>query len=263
MLAFFRSKRFLILLCVFLGLSALSPLLLVGMGSLMNSMSDIYDEFGMDVTGMTDVLSSTSTIGVTQQISDISSTGLLVFLLLINSYAGGEQKKRSIIIPRSAGLGNLAYILPKFIVYPISVFVLSLLGTIVAAVISALVFDDNDIIFRQAVAGGALLGVFNMLFVCLHLTIGTATGKAGMSSAICIVASMLLPNFFAIISVTPVYNPFTMNITAQSVVLGNETAGPVSAAVALTVVIMVFVYSLALFVQNAKKIDNSGNEILI
>ena len=263
LLAFFRTKRFLTLTIVILGISLLSPLLIVGMGSLMNSMSDIYDSVGMDISGLTDELSSSATLGVSSQISDVSGVGLLVFLLLINSFAGGEQKKRSIIIPQSSGLDSFNYLLPKFIVYPVAVFALSLLGTVAAGVVSSLVFDVNDIFWPLAIAGGATLGVYNMFFVCLHLALGTSTGKAGMSSAVCISASMLLSGFFSAIDATPAYNPFALNSAAGSLVLGAEPVANIVVGIVLALAIMAGVFFLALFVQKAKRIDNSGNEILI
>ena len=81
-LAYFRTMRFLIIALVIVGLAILSPLLITGMGFLMDAMSDIYDEMGMDITEMTELLGSTSSIGVAQSVSDISVAGLIVMLLL-------------------------------------------------------------------------------------------------------------------------------------------------------------------------------------
>ena len=263
LLAFSRSKKLLILACVFIGLSILSPLIIAGLSALVESMSDTYEQIGMDVSGMSEELNSSAMIGVSSQISDLSFAGLLVFLLLINSYAGGEQKKRSIIIPRNSGLGSMAYILPKFIVYPLSIFILSLLGVLAASVVSSSIFENNDIVFSRLLAAGVLLGVRNMFYVCLHLALGTATGKAGMSSAVCIVAANLLPSFFTVADAAPVYNPFTMSQTAVSALYGRESIPDLFISIILALAIMAVAYFIALFVQNAKKIDNSGNEIII
>ena len=197
------------------------------------------------------------------EISDLSSTGLLVYLLLINTFAGGEQKKRSIIIPQISGLGSLAYILPKFLIYPLTMFVLSLAGLLVASGVSIVAFETNDVLLPAVFTAGSILGVYNMFYVCLHLALGTSTGKPGMSSAVCIVASLLLPNFLAVVDATPSYNPFTMNLTAVSALYGGEDVSSTLVAVAIALALMVAAYFIALFVQNANKIDNSGNEIII
>ena len=263
LLAFVRSRKFFILACVYIGLSIFNPLMLKGMGMIMDTMSDTYGQLGVDISIITDQLGTSASLAISSALSELSSTGLLVFLLVINSFAGGEQKKRSVIIPQISGLGSTAYILPKFIIYPLTVFVISLVGALAAAWVSALIFDINDIVVLSVVAAGAVIGVYNMLYVCLHIALGTGTGKAGMSSAICIVASYLLPNFLAVLNTTPTYNPFTLNLTASSVLYGEEAASSILAAVAISVVLMAFAYYIAIFVQKAKKIDNSGNEVLI
>ena len=262
-LAFFRTRKFFILVGVIVGWSILSPLMIVGLGALVDSMSDIYAEFGVDMTGMTDELTSVASIGVASQVADISSIGLIVYLLVINSFAGGEQKKRSIIIPQSAGLSSFSYLAPKFIVYPLAILVLSVVGTLAASIVSGLVFDYNDLILINVINAGILLGVYNMFYVCLHLTLGTGTGKPWISSAICIGALLLLPSIFALADATPAFNPFTLRLAASSAVFGGETPGNIFVGIVVAAVLMVLLFYIALFAQNAKKVDNSGNEILL
>jgi len=263
LLAFLRTKKFLILVCVIIGWSVVSPLMIVGLGLMVDSMSDLYSEFGVDMSGMTEELTSSASLGVASQISDISGVGVIVFLLVINSFAGGEQKKRSIIIPQSAGLSSFSYITPKFIVYPITIFILSFIGTIAAGVVSGFVFDENDLVFTNVVNAGILLGVSNMFYVCIHLTIGTGTGKPRISSAICIGALLLLPGFFVLADANPAFNPFTINTAAAAAVFGNVSSSGMFIGIIVALVLMVALYYIALFAQNARKIDNSGNEVLI
>ena len=265
-LAFSRTKMFIIIAIILIGMMLTSPLMIRGLALLMDAMSDIYEEFGMDITALTGELSSNATLGATQAVSDVSQMGLLVFLLLINGFAGGEQKKRSTIIPRSAGLGSMGYILPKFIIYPLTAFVLGFIGLIAASWVSVFVFDNNDIIWSGVFTAGVLIGVYLMLYICLHLAIGTATGKAGLSSAACIVAALLLPTVFAVMDPggeIMAYNPFALNTTANYIINGAEVHGEAFISAAFAVGIMVAMFFIALFAQNAKKVDNTGNEILI
>ena len=265
LLAFLRSGKLLILTLVFIGWSILSPLILWGMGRLMNAFSPVYDEIGMDVTGVASMFGSSASIGVSSAISELSGVCLIVFLLLINSYAGGEQKKRSIMIPRSAGLRSLSYIFPKFVVYPPTAFVLAIAGAFASWGISSLVFEINDVTAQGVLIGGLLAGVCLMFYICAHLTLGTATGQAGMSSAVCIAASMLLPSIFAMTGDDYMYNPFTLNIVASSSVqpgaLSAFDATDVIMSVVIAIGIMTILHFIALFAQNARKVDNSGNEI--
>ncbi|MCL2696649.1 MAG: hypothetical protein FWE74_01055 [Oscillospiraceae bacterium] len=261
--AFTRTKRFFILLCVFVGLAVFDPLILRGTGALMEAVSEA-ETLGELFGEMTTASSS----GVSSLVNDLALAGLIVFLLLINGFAGGEQKKRSIIIPRTSGLRNNAYLTPKFIVYPAAAFVLTLLAVFVAAAVSASVFAVNDLVIPQVFAAAVLLGVNLMLYTCFHLCIGTATGKAGMSAAICIGASILVPGIFSVMSMgiegnLIAYNPFALSVMAMGAVSVMPDTGEAAATVIIALAIMIACWLLALFAHNARRIDNKGNEILI
>jgi len=265
-LAFFRTRTFLIVALVVIGLSMLSPLLITSMGTLIDSMSDIYDEyFNMDVSGMSEMLGSAASIGVATTVSDITGVGLIVFLLLINRAAGGEQKKRAVIIPMSSGLRSIAYIFPKFIIYPLSALVLAVAAMFMSWAVSVLVFDVNDMAFIGVLLAGILSGVSMMFYVCFHITIGTATGKAGMSAALCIISSILLPNIFALTNMEYMFNPFALNVLAGTLLtrtaISNQELLDIAITIAFALAIMIGAYYIAVFAQNAKKIDNTGNEI--
>ena len=262
-LAFRRTFKIFILAAVIIGWSILSPLLIVGLGALVDSMSDIYAQMGLDVSELTEEITSTASIGVTSQVSDIASIGLIVYLLVIASFAGGEQRKRSIIIPQSAGLRSFSYITPKFIIYPLSIFILSIIGTLAASAVSIVAFSYNDLVLTNILKAGLLLGVYNMFYVCIHLALGTGTGKPWISSAVCIAAILLLPGIFTFANAAPAFNPFTINTAAASAVFGNVVVADIVTGIVVAFVLMLILYGIAIFVQNAKKIDNSGNEILI
>ena len=264
-LAFFRTKRLLILILIFVGWAILGPLLIRGLGVALDTLSPIYEELGTDVSAMTEMFAGNASLGVASAVSDISSVGLISFLLLINSFAGGEQKKRSIIIPTASGLKNTAYLIPKYIIYPLTALCLAIVAAFSAWGISALVFDVNDVTARGVFLGGILAGVSLMLYICIHITIGTATGRPGTSAVICIIASMLLPTMFAAFGSELVYNPFTINIMATSVAVDNFVISfaiyEIIVTIAIALVLMAMLYFVALFAQNAKEVDNSGNEI--
>jgi hypothetical protein len=235
------------------------------MGALMDAMGGLYEEFGMDISELTEALGTSASLGVSSSVSDITGVGLIVALLLLNRAAGGEQKKRAVIIPRSAGLRSFAYITPKFVIYPLSAFVFAVVAMLISWPVSVLLFDINDVTFYGVLLAGVLSGVCLMFYICFHITLGTATGMAGMSAAVCITASVLLSNIFAFTSTEYMYNPFALNLLAATVIHNEEITRAQLSDIAITIVfalaIMVISYYIALFAQNAKKIDNSGNEI--
>jgi len=265
-LAFFRTKRFLILALIIIGWAILGPLMLRGLGVMMDSLAPMYDDLGMDVSGMAEMLGGNVSTGVMSSISDMTTTGLIAFLILINSFAGGEQKKRSIMIPRTSGLRSTSYLLPKYVIYPLTALILAIIAVFVSWGISALAFDVNDVTAGGVLTAGIIAGVYLMFYICIHLTLGTATGQAGMSSVIVIVISLIVPNVFAVLGSNYIYNPFMMSTLATSVVSGNRfmlmfMRGEIIVTILIVLVLMIILYFLAIFVQNAKKIDNSGNEI--
>jgi len=264
-LAFFRTNTFLIVACVIIGLSIFSPTLMAGLSFMMDAMSDIYDEMGMDVSDMTGFLSTSASLGMTFAIESIVGTAVIVVLLLINRAAGGEQKKRAMIIPKSAGLRSFAYIFPKFIIYPLAALILAVLAVLAAWPITILMFDVNDLLFSNILLAGVLSGVSLMFYICCHLALGTATGKAGMSAAICISASIILPLVFASVSLDYMFNPFALGYLASFVIQSDTLTGPelrdITVSVVFALGIMLVTYFIALFAQNARKVYNFGDDI--
>ena len=265
-LAFVRTKKFLVLSIVIIGMSILSPLMFAGTEALLESMRPLYDSIGMDITSMTDLLGeSTVHAGVFTGITNLAQIGTIVYLLLINNFAGGEQKKRSVIIPRSSGLRSFSYIFPKFIVFPAAALILAIIGAFTSWGVSAMTYKFNDVSPLGVLLGGALAGVCLMFYVCAHLTLGTSTGKPGLSAAVCITIVLLLPDIFSFADPSLVYNPFTLNYLAGRVAHKDAMQYfrplDILMTVLIALAIMVILYFIALFVQNAKKVDNSGNEI--
>jgi len=264
-LSYFRTNKITAISLVIIGLAAFSPLMITGLGAMMDAMSDVYEELGTDITGMTELLGSSASVGVASAIESINGAALIVVLLLLNRAAGGEQKKRAMIIPKSAGLRSFAYIFPKFIIYPLSIFIFTVVAAIISWVLSALLFEVNDVAFRGVLLAGVLSGVSLMLYVCFHLTLGTATGKAGLSASVCIAASIFLPTIFSLVSTDYMYNPFALELLATMAISSDASINinvfDLLVTVVFALAIMGVTFYIALFAQNARKIDNTGNEI--
>jgi len=264
-LAYIRTHKLLIIMCLIMGLSIISPLILRGLGMLMVAMEDVYAQFDSDVSGMTQALTTDVSMGITASISEITGSALIVTLILLNSAAGGEQKKRAVIIPQSSGLRSFSYLLPKYIIYPLSALVFAITATIASWAVSVLIFGYNDVEFMNVLLAGILAGVTLMFYICIHLTIGTATGKAGLSAAICIIMSVLLPLVFATIDMSYMFNPFALNQIAVTLIPATLITASelvdIIVSVAFALGIMILAFFIALFAQNSRKIDNTGNEI--
>jgi len=263
-LSFFRTGRFFIIAAVIVGLATFMPLLLAGLMAFMEAFSEVYADMGMDIEGMTGFLATNSS-AIINSATNTTQVGLVVLVVLLNRAAGGEQKKRTIIIPKSAGLSSFSYLFPKYIIYPLSAFALGFVAMLSSYGVSALLFDANDVLFSNLVMAALLIGALLALYVCFHLTLGTATGMAGLSAAICIIAAFLLPLIFGVTGGDGVFNPFAMDILAFNAIMSGEALGgsdilDIVFTILFAIGVMVVTFLIALFAQNARKIDNSGNE---
>ena len=265
LLAYFRTRAFISVFFVIIGCAVLTPLLISGMGLFIDSMSDFYNEIGTDVSGFTDALNESTSTGIQSALETVSSIGLIVILITFNSIAGGEQKKRSVIIPANAGLRSFSYIFPKFIIYPLSVLTFAVIAAFTSWFVSVPLFAVNDLSVGKVFLAGLLSGFGLMIYVCFHLALGTATGKPRMSAAVCIIVSFILPSILLEMGSGYIYNPFTLDYLIGPVLnmrsLSASVINDIFITIAFALGIMIITFLIALFVQNAKKIDNSGNEI--
>ena len=197
-------------------------------------------------------------------ISDVSSLGILITLLVIKSACGGEQKRRSIIIPRCAGLTPKMYILPKFMLYPLIIFVLAFISVILASVMSQLLFE-GAILFENVLVAAVTLGVYLAFVMTVMLTLGICTEKPGISVIIVLVAINILPSLLSAYRVDR-FNPFALPglvgsaVTAESSAFASMDMLNFWVSIGATLIISVILYFVTLLALNSKEVKNEGNE---
>lgn len=197
-------------------------------------------------------------------ISDISSLGILIALLIIKSACGGEQKMRSIIIPRCAGLTPKMYILPKFLIYPLIVFVLSFISVILASVMAQLLFE-GAVLFENVLVAAVTLGVYLAFVMTVMLTLGICTEKPGISVIIVLVTINILPSLLSAYRVDR-FNPFALpGIVGSAVTAENSAFASMDmlnfwVSIGTTLIISVILYFVTLIALNSKEVRNEGNE---
>ena len=226
---------------------------------------------------------------VATSIAEVTGLGLIILMFILMSAAGGEQKKRSVIIPQCAGLTPAGYIAPKFLIYPLSALLLSVLGVYLSAGVSSLLFGGGLDMGKISLAA-LCLGVYMAFISVLQLTIGICTGKPGVSVIIVIIATSIIPMILSSFRVDR-FNPFALTGIASNAAIsaGGEAAGAVSegatgsfasisammeslsasaevdglnmvVSVGVTVVISVILYFMTLFILTARQVKNEGNE---
>lgn len=280
---FSRTFRLMGVCLVFVAFAILDPVMIKGMkmiaGWYDDMLSSLSEQTDMDLDfNMESIMNAaygedpSVSMGVIQSTSDMSSTSIIVMIIILNLIAGGEQKKRSTIIPSRAGLRAMSYTLPKFIIYPIAAFLSTLAAMIFSYLTSMVLFSVNDLSFLSVIVSGAFMGLFSAFFAAVHLFIGISTGKPAVSTVICIISIMFLPSILSIMGISDKFNPFALVSFAQHTIHASGagmaltdfyTVQNIAVTVLVTLIVTAIMFFLTLFIQTAKKIDNRGGDVLI
>lgn len=215
---------------------------------------------GIDIT---DALAMYSDAGMMFSVSlaSFATSGLLVIMLLLMSAAGGEQKKRAMIVPMCSGLEYKNYLIPKFIIYPLFTFGISFVSALIAGGLCNSMFENNKISAIRLLLTSLDISVYLMFIVCVFLSLGLCTSHPGIMTASIYLGQVLaesLLNGFGMMR----YHPFSLllyidsgMITSADYPFEDEIPSFIT-AIALSFVISLMMYFLALGVLKAKKIDN-------
>lgn len=270
---FSRGFRLIGVIITIIGISLMYPLMYKSMEMMAGQIADMGQQIGGEaqdqVTGAVDSINgmmssleamyggSMAAVGFKTGVSSITSTGFLIISLLLMATAGGEQKKRSVIIPNCAGLTPAGYVLPKFIVYPLVIGVLSFLGGIITGCISNLMYNNelsiNDIMFSSLCAA-----IYMLFMTALYFLIGLSTGRPGISVIIVYGGSTIIPILLQSLDIDR-YNPFTL----QSLLMSSYNDADMNNFMLSTVVafiLSVICCLLALMIMTLRRVDNTVGE---
>lgn len=199
-------------------------------------------------------------LGVVSSLGDLTGTLMLVAMLVTMYSAGGELKKRSMIIPQNAGLTPKLYILPKFLVYPAVMAVFGFCGVWISYGTCCLAFSENNISISSVAVTALVAGVFDAFMTATYFTLGLCTTKSGLSVVIMYGGNAILTVLFSSLGADK-FHPFTLTSQAQDALMGGEIDNTnLWGSIAITLLIIVLCYFVTLFVISAKRIDNRGRE---
>ncbi len=259
------------------------PVMIKGVGMMMSSMGDMVaeqaaetGEEGMfseeDLEAFDMFANMDASAMMSMSIGDFTSTAVLIVLLIMMGPSGSEQKKRSIIIPRCAGLTPKMYVTPKFIIYPLTGFLSGFLGLFVCAGVTMLLFEGTIDMAMLALAAVSV-GLYISFVMILQLTLGICTERPGVSVISVLAAVSLIPSLLTSFRVDK-FNPFALPTIAMNAFSGQtDFAGlastaeldPVNVAVSLivTIILSLILYFTTLFVLTTRQIENEGNEAVL
>ena len=280
---FFRTFKFWGIVLAIFGIAIANPLMYKMSGMLFRQLADDRQPTTMTIQasvmadpegslddllgglGIGDMAEMYSRADSTLSLSLVSlaSYSLLIILLVMMPVAGGEQKKRAMIVPQCSGLKFKSYLVPKFVIYPLSVFALTFLGGLTAGGLCNSLFDVGRVSFGMIAFGSLLIAVYLSFIVTVYLSLGLCTSRPGIMVGTVFIGQLFLQTMLDGMGLGD-YQPFT-TITMVSVMFAPEydlaaKMPSILTAIGLSAVIGVLMFFLALAVLNAKKIDNQEEE---
>lgn len=226
---------------------------------------------GMDSAlgvGMDDILDLYSDAGMiyVETITSFCGLSLLIVMLILMAAAGGEQKKRATIVPMCSGLEYKNYLIPKFVIYPLSTFAVTLVSGLAAGALCNALFTENKVSGDVMLLSTVMVSVYMLFITCVYLSVGLCMSRPGVATVLVFIGQSLLQSIFLNVGLID-YNPFTLISLPSGMVLSEgegfflaESMPSIIVGMAISVVVAVLMYFLALGVLNAKRIDNTEEE---
>lgn len=236
-----------------------------------DSMTASVTGTGMDPSlgiGMDDILDTYSDAGMiyASTITSFCGLSLLIVMLILMAAAGGEQKKRAMIVPMCSGLEYKNYLIPKFVIYPLFTFAVTLVSGLVAGVLCNALFTANKVSGEVMFISALMVSVYMLFITCVYLSVGLCISRPGVATVLIYIGQSILQTIFINVGLID-YNPFTLITLPTFMVMEVEEAFDLAASMpsiivgmAISVVVAVLMFFLALGVLNAKRIDNTEEE---
>ena len=270
---FSKTFRMFGVLIAMIALAALSPLMLKVSEIIFDSLPDIessmqaaaggedgniaeFDLYEEDALAeMQDMI--TMDFAYISAISGITGNAILVLLLCMMGTAGGEQKKKSVIIPKCSGLKVTDYVTAKFIVYPVFTFLSTAIISVLSYFLCKLLFGASleiSVVIRYVLSAS----LYMVFLVSLMLFTGISTGKAGISATLIYVGTVIIPTILSLFKINK-YNPFALQhyFTGFADLSTRTSKLELALNVLITIALIIIFYILTIVILNARQINNS------
>lgn len=194
-------------------------------------------------------------------LAELCSTSLLVIMLVLMSPCGGEQKKRATIIPAGSGLDTFSYLVPKYILYPLTVFAAAFLSSCIAGGLCMTLFDGGAALEPDKMLLAALLcGVYMAFYITVYMSIGLFTSRPGLVTVFMYIGMSLVEVILTYLDLKN-FQPLTLKslVTGEmfypDFVLADNILN-IAVSVILSLVVGAMMFVLALAVLKSRKINN-------
>ena len=272
-LQFSRTFRLGGILIAIFSFALADPLMYMALNVMMNYMSNIdYSQMtaslgmgtGADAFEMVSGMINDSGLIFSMTMTDLCAMSLLIIMLILMSPAGGEQKKRATIIPSCCGLKYFNYLVPKFVIYPLTVCGGTFLATMTAGGLCNILFQENHVDFGMMLLAAFLCAVYAAFITTVYLSIGLCTSKPGVVPVLVYLGTSLVEIILTSLDLTK-FHPFTLRaLVTTEMFMGDfelsENIASICVGTLLSIIVMVLMFFMAYAVLNAKKINNQEDK---
>lgn len=272
-LQFTRTFRLGGILIAIFSFAFADPLMYMLLNVMMNYMSNIdYSQMtaslgmgtGADTFEAVSGMINDSGLIFSMTMADLCATSLLIIMLILMSPAGGEQKKRATIIPSCCGLKYFNYLVPKFVIYPLTVFGGTFLAAMTAGGLCNMLFKENHIDLGMMLLAAFLCAVYAAFITSVYLSIGLCTSKPGVVTVLVYLGTSLVEIILTSLDLTK-FHPLTLRaLVTGEMFMGDfelsENIVSICVGTLLSIIVMVLMFFMAYAVLNAKKINNQEDK---
>ena len=265
-LQFTRTFRLGGILLGIMSFAFVDPLMYWGIGLIMQTLTDTYGMIGgtTELDSALGMLFGNAGMVYGGTMAELCSTSLLIVMLVLMSPCGGEQKKRATIIPSCTGLEFFNYLVPKYVLYPGAVFVVSFVSCCISGGLCNILFTEGTVSAGMVLLGAAMCAVYMAFYMVVYMSIGLCTSRPGLVTVCMYLGVSLVQIILASFDLTD-YHPLTLRslvcggMFSEDFVLA-DNVGSISVGIALSVVIGVMMFILTLTVLKGKKINNQEDK---
>ena len=261
-LQFTRTFRLGGILLGILSFAIADPLMYAGLNYLMSITVQASEPMAStaDIMGeMTGIFNSASLV-FSGTMAEFCSTSVLIIMLVLMSPCGGEQKKRATIIPSTARLEASSYLIPKYVLYPGTVFAVSFIACCISGVLCNAMFDLDKVDPGMLLLAAIMCAVYMAFITAVYMSIGLCTSRPGVSTVLMYIGVSIVQIILTSLDLTK-FHPLTLRslvtgeMFSEGFVLEDNIAS-IAVGVALSFVIGVMMYVLTFAVQKGTKINN-------
>lgn len=267
-LQFSRTFRFWGILIGTVSFSIADPLMYWAMSAILDNLSganmmgaiggtvDVENSLGMLFGDAGSIFAGT--------MADLCATSMLIIMLILMSPCGGEQKKRATMIPSCSGLDTFSYLIPKYVMYPGTVFAAGFLSALIAGGLCNLLFTEGRIDGGMMLLAAFMCAVYMAFFTAVYMSIGLFTSRPGVVTVFMYVGVSIVQIILMSLDLTK-FHPLTLRslVTGEmfrdDFVLADNVAS-IAVGIVLSVVIAVMMFILTLTVIKSKKINNQEDK---